>query len=254
MIVIAAPMKREAQAVTRSGASARSLASVTGICVTGVGGTRAPATLGAFLDGRPHVDGVLAVGFAGALQDGLNTGDLVAARRLLTAGGGDPIECDRGLLRAAEAALERSGARWRTGDTLTVEAALGTAGEKRSHGRQTGALVVTMEDYWLARECARRGVPFLSVRSVLDVAAQELPPFVADLGDKGFLIQAARVALGLAAQPRHFPAVARLGGQVGRARRSLAPFVVSFLEEAFLEEVDSRPRAAAVGAGSGPRR
>ena len=253
MIVIAAPMKREAPAVTRSGASARALAPVPEVCVTGVGGTRASATLGAFLDGRTHVDGVLAVGFAGALQDGLDTGDLVAATRLLTDGGGDPIECDRGLLRAAEAALERSGARWRTGDTLTVGSALRTAGEKRSHGRQTGALAVTMEDYWLARECARRGVPFLSVRSVLDVATQELPPFVADLGDRGLLVQATRVALGLAARPRHFPAVARLRGQVRRAGSSLAPFVMSFLEGAFPEEADSRPRSAAVGAGSGPR-
>ena len=239
-------MKREAPAVTWSGASARSLASVTGVCVTGVGGTRAPATLGSFLDGRPHVGGVLAVGFAGALHDGLDTGDLVAATRLLTAGGDDPIECDRGLLRAAEGVLERSGARCSKGDTLTVDAALRTAGEKRSHGRQTGALAVTMEDYWLARECARRGVPFLSVRSVLDVAAQELPPFVAELGDRGLLVQAARVALGLAARPRHFPAVARLRGQVRRARSSLVPFVLSFLEE-----VDSRPLAAAVGARSG---
>ncbi len=246
-------MKREAPTVTWSGASARSLGSVTGVCVTGVGGTRAPATLGSFLDGRPHVGGVLAVGFAGALDDGLDTGDLVAATRLLTAGGDDPIECDRGLLQAAEAALERSGARCRTGDTLTVDAALRTAGEKRSHGRQTGALAVTMEDYWLARECARRGVPFLSVRSVLDLAAQELPPFVAELGDRGILVQAARVALGLAARPRHFPAVARLRGQARRAKSSLGPFVLSFLEEAFLEAVDSRPRAAAVGAGGGPR-
>ncbi len=246
-------MKREVPAVTRSGASARSRACVTEVCVTGVGGTRASAALGSFLDGRPPVDGVLAVGFAGALQDGLDTGDLVVARRLLTAGGGDPIECDRGLLRVALAALERSGAPCRTGDTLTVYAALCTPGEKRSHGRQTGALAATMEDYWLARECARRGVPFLSVRSVLDVAAQELPPFVAELGDRGLLVQATRVALGLAARPRHFPAVARLRGQVRRAESSLAPFVLSFLEGDSLEAVDSRPQAAAVGAGSGPR-
>ena len=242
MIVIAAPMKREAPAVIRSGASVRPA-----VCVTGTGGTQASSALESFLDAHPRVEGVLSVGFAGALRDGLDTGDLVLARRLLTPGDDAPIDCDPGVLRTAEAVLERSGARYRTGDTLTVDAALRTAGEKRSHGRQTGALAVTMEDYWLARVCARRRVPFLSVRSVLDVAAQELPPFVTGLGDKGLPVQVARVALGLAVRPRHFPGVARLRSQVRRARSSLAPFVISFLET-----VDSRSRAAAVGAGSGP--
>ena len=235
-------MKREAPAGMRSGTFA-----LAPVCVTGVGETRASSRLESFLEGHPHIDGVLVVGFAASLRDGLDTGDLVVARRLLTAGGGGAIECDRGLLRRAEAALERSRARYRTGDALTVGAALRTGEEKRSLGERTGALVATMEDYGLARACARRGVPFLSVRSVLDLATQELPAFVTGLGDRSLPVQAARVALNLAARPRHVSAVAKLCKQVRRAQSSLAPFVISFLDT-----VDSRSEADAVGAGSGP--
>ena len=234
MIVVAAPMKREVPAVTRPGACAPPR-----VCVTGVGGAKASSTLESFLDGHPRTDAVLVVGFAAALRDDLDTGDLVVARRLLTCGVSGAIECDQGLLRAAGTALERSGARYRTGDTLTVEAALRTSEEKLFHGKQTGALVATMEDYWLARVCARRGVPFLSVRSVLDLATQELPAFVAGLGDRSLPVQMARVALDLAVRPRHVPAVANLRKQAREAQDSLAPFVISFLDE-----LDSRSGAA----------
>ena len=241
-------MEREVPAVLRRGTSAPAR-----VCVTGVGRTRASSTMEAFLDGNPGLDGspgtggnpgtdgnpglggnpgtggVLVLGFAAALRDDLFTGDLVVARRLLAANNDEAMDCDEGLFRSAEAALERSGARYWAGDTLTSEPALRTAGQKLSHGNETGALVATMEDYWLGQACARRGVPFLSVRSVLDVATQELPAFVTGLGGRSLPVQMACVALNLAMRPRHLPAVLKLRNQVQEAQDSLATFVISFL-------------------------
>ena len=233
-------MKREAPAIPRYGALGAPR-----VCVTGVGGAKAASTLDSFLEATPGVDGVLVVGFAAGLRKGLHTGDLVVARCLLTVGDGEAIQCDLGLLHAAKAVLERSGARYETGDTLTVGEALISAEEKLSHGRQTGALAASMEDHRLAGVCARRGVPFLSVRSVLDEASQELPDFVAGLGDKGPLVQMAHVALNLAVRPRCLPAVANLRKQVRRAQDSLDSFAISFLKE-----LDSRSEASAAVPGT----
>ena len=243
MIVIAAPMKEEVPAVLRRGAYASAR-----VCVTGVGETNASSSLESFLDLHPDTDGVLLVGFATALRDELCTGDLVAGRRVLAAGDDQVMESNHGLLRVAEAALDRSGLRYSEGDIVTVGGALLTVEDKLSNGEKTGALVATMEDYWLAGVCARRSVPFLSVRSVLDLATQELPAFVTGLGGRTLPLQIAGVALNLAMRPRHIPAVANLRKQRREAQDTLFPFVISFLDE-----LGSRSEATAVGVATASR-
>lgn len=233
MIVFAVPMEREVPAGLRRGTSAP-----VRVCVTGIGRTRASSTLESFLDGNPGTAGVVVIGFAAALRDALHTGDLVVARCLLTADNGEAMDCDESLFRAAEAALERSGACYWAGDTLTVEPALRTAGQKLSHGNKTGALVATMEDYWLGQACAHRGVPFISVRSVLDVATQELPAFVTELGGRSISVQMACVVLNLVMRPRHVPALLNLRKQAGEAQDSLSTFAISFLDAPGLGAVE----------------
>ena len=236
MIVIVAPMKREvpARIQRRTSGSVR-------VQVTGVGRARATAAMEAILETGPAPEAVLALGFATALREELRTGDLVLGCRLLAAGEDSPIPCDKGMLSAAERVVARPVARPHfVGDSLTVEDALRTSEQKLCHGAMTGALVATMEDYWLASICSLRGIPFLGVRAVLDIASQELPAFVTGLGDRSMPVQLALVALNLAMRPRQIPAVAKLREQVNQARDSLAAFALPFLDE-----FDSSPEALA---------
>ena len=199
--------------------------------VTGVGKERAIRETAALLEGpsRPHM--VLAVGFCGALVEELHTGDLVVSRSLYTADSDTPIEPGSMLGLVQEALEDAALRRFHIADVLTVPGALLGTGDKARLARKTGAWAVNMEDYWIGNVARESGVPFLSVRAVLDTADQTLPPFVANLGEKGLALQVTRVIAGCAAGPWHIPGVLKLSKQVRAAQESLAAFGLFFVKK-----------------------
>jgi hypothetical protein len=132
----------------------------------------------------------LLAGFSGALQEGLNVGDLILATEFLDPKG------------------ERWPATWlppsdwqpgiRRGRLLTTAHLISDPEEKRRLGRQYDALAVDMESAVAARLCHRHGVPFGCLRVISDDWDTPISPRLVDLLRHG------RVAL-----PRLLAAVLR---------------------------------------------
>ena len=225
-MAVVASMEQEVSALKRLCTDGRVLAHV-----TGVGKDRALKGMVALLEDPPaRPDCILSLGFAGALRDDLKTGDLVLSQRLYATGEDTVLESDASLLSLAQDVLDSSDThRYSIANSLTVpQVVFGAAGKGRLAVATTSS-VVNMEDYWIGQSSARRGIPFLSVRAVLDTAKQELPPFVAGLGDKGTLTQALQVGANVVARPGYVPELVKLVKQVKVAQESLASFGISFI-------------------------
>ncbi len=104
----------------------------------------------------PRGDGpVVIAGVCGALDPSLRPGDLVVASELR--GDGEPVSCAADLAAALGA---------RVGPIVSLDHVASRA-EKLAL-RETGALAVDMESYWLARSAGDR--PVAVVRAVVDRA------------------------------------------------------------------------------------
>jgi 4-hydroxy-3-methylbut-2-enyl diphosphate reductase len=159
-LLLIAPMGIEARALRRA------LPEVE-IARSGVGPRRA-RRIAAQLASQP-AGAVAVAGFAGALSDALEPGELVVASELLTPSGAVAASCPGAGVIAG--LLARRGLAARVGPVVSVQApALGAA--RRAMLARTGALAVDMESAWLAAAAAGR--PFAVVRAVMDTPRHEL--------------------------------------------------------------------------------
>ena len=142
---------------------------------TGEGPTNAERVLRSWLDAEtPRA--LLGIGFAGALSSSLDVGDLVVARECRTSTG-DSVATTPILLEAAKR-IQADGLAVRFGVTLTVDQVVCQAEGKRRLALTLAPgeiACVDMESSAVARACAERGVPFLIVRCVSDLFAEDLP-------------------------------------------------------------------------------
>ena len=204
--------------------------------VIGVGKESVQANFRSWLDSQAgstaavSPDGLLLLGFAGAVDPALQAGELVLPSHYYQGGiDGQPSvidgeKVDEELGKQALQAANRGGMRLYHSDSLTVGQVVATPEEKRAILSQYSVGIVDMEDYWVAEAAAEAGIPFLAVRAVVDTASQRLPPYV--LGLAG---QPARAIGSAAAQPWRLPALLRLRNQMRLAQRSLTRFALSFL-------------------------
>ena len=235
LLAIVAPMAREVSGLIRlvrageGGRTGDRQQSHVLIRVTGVGKERSLAGVEALLEEPRSPDFILSLGFGGALRDELATGDLVLSQRLFAAGEEAWLECDSRILGVARQVLDDSETLpYVAADTITVPEPVFSASEKARLASDTGAWVANMEDYWLGKVAVQRGIPFLSVRAVLDTARQELPAFVAGLGGKGPMSQAVSVLARGVLRPGNVGSLRVLSKQVRVARDNLTAFALSF--------------------------
>ena len=168
----------------------------------------------------------LLLGFAGAIDPALKTGDLVVASRYyLARPSADLLSADASMLELAQAASEDCGIRRTHADSLTVDALVCTPEDKAECGRRFPTATVNMEDYWLAAQAKQAGVPFLSVRAVLDQADHNLPPYLLGLSQARPLD-----VLCTAALPWRTPVLLKLARQAHQARGPLTRFAISFID------------------------
>jgi 4-hydroxy-3-methylbut-2-enyl diphosphate reductase len=156
-IVVLAPLSVEARAV-RSGAPWASVHQI------GMGPKRAArsAQLANGTDGRA----VLIAGFCGALDPGLEPGDVVLASELRGPTG--TTVCDDPSILAG--VLRRGGLRVRVAPIASSQRLV--LGERRRTLHRTGAAAVDMESAWLAP--AARTRPLVTLRVVVDTPRHEL--------------------------------------------------------------------------------
>ena len=187
--------------------------------VIGIGKFPATANVARIAERKP--DAIVLVGFCGGGDPDLVPGDLHIADSFLGPDRSDSIVADAGLTAGLSSAAKAAGGRVVAGPSATV-AAVASASLKSELYESAGAVTVNMEDYWVAHTARAAGVPFASVRAVLDPARVELPGYVADSGGK-----AAPVALGLAGHPGRMLGLWRLARQARAARNSLTVAVLA---------------------------
>lgn len=201
------------------------------VVVSGPGRARVERAATALTTMEPAVTGLLAVGVCGGLTERLRVGELVVALQLRhqpsqgAPRAGPPLRPDERLAAFAIDALERSRRRWQRGDTVTVDAPILSRSGKQELGALTAGVIAQMEDYYWAQCAAEMGVPFASVRCVLDPVQRSLPEAVGRWDWRG--PRAGEVVRGIVRAPTMIPALIRLA----RERRRAAHAIDRFLEE-----------------------
>lgn len=234
MLIVVASMEQELTGLRRE---LREIEDATGISsqvefqVLGVGPERAGAAMAALLENRrSKIDGVLLVGVAGGVDPELETGDLLLADRHAlqngaSQGAGQAIKPDAEMLQSAQkAALELSVPIF-NGGSLTVDHLVAEPHERESLRTEYQVYSVNMEDYRAAEAAQNAGVPFLSVRVVLDTASQRLPGYLPGLARSRY-----KVVTKILLMPWRIPAMLRLKRQLQLCQAVLTNFGVSYLK------------------------
>jgi adenosylhomocysteine nucleosidase len=139
---------------------------------TGEGTNNARGSLEAWLK-QNRASAIVSIGFAGALSSALQAGALVIASRVRDA----MAQPDDALLSAAEA-VQIAEVPVHNGIAITTDEIIWQAESKRTlaailEPNEIG--IVDMESTAIAGVCARRGLPFLIVRSITDLLDEDLP-------------------------------------------------------------------------------
>ena len=128
---------------------------------TGVGEKVCRERLGEFL-GDQKFELLISAGFAGSLDDELQVNDLLVAKNFSTVD-----------LKNAPSSL--SNVSIRTANMLTVPALIDSNEERNETARKSGATAADMETEFIARICAARGIPLLSLRVITDAPREPFP-------------------------------------------------------------------------------
>ena len=223
MLAIVAPMATELSGIRRAirDPESRGIA----FSLTGVGAARTRASIQRIAESEPEA--IIMVGFCGGADPGLRVGDLHVASAYHSVGAtlSDTISADPDLSASIiTAARRRCNRVVCTGPSATVDAVAGAAVKLAVH-EATGAASVNMEDYWAADVARAAGVPFASIRAVLDTAGEHLPDWISENGES-----AVRIIGRLASHPRRVPGLIRIARQVMIARRNLTCCVAGLID------------------------
>jgi len=162
-------------------------------------------------------DLLITTGFAGALNDELQPGDLLLAKNFST-------------IDLNERGLSCSSLPIHVADLLTVSALIDSSNERNKISRASNAAAVDMETEFIARACATHGIPLLSLRVITDTPTQPFPAPPSVLFD----IQRQRTHIAVLtkfflADPRRIPGLLQFARRISRARKTLANALVSIV-------------------------
>ncbi len=188
---------------------------------TGIGPERTQAALD-WLLGNPLLGNVpyrprlvLSAGFSGALDGDRKVGDIVLATEVADTAGETIPTTWPGQLPAGE---------WRPplyrGRVLTAARLVSTPQEKRTLGRQHGAVAVDMETATVARMCRRAEIPFGCLRAISDDWRTPLSPALVDCLAGG-RVSPLRLLKLLVRSPGTIAELARLARQTRTAAEQL---------------------------------
>lgn len=202
---------------------------------TGIGLERAEAAAHAAAESG-RFDLFLSSGCAGALASHLVPGDLIIAESLRLAAL-EPVGVHPQHRDAALAAAERAGVRSFRGSVLSSARMLGGAEEKQAAAGD-GSIAVEMEGAAIARIAAAAGIPFASVRSILDRADTTIEPGGTFVDPATGSVRPGALALHLLRNP---PAISRLLAvkkMMDASEASLARFFREYLHSASCFHLD----------------
>jgi nucleoside phosphorylase len=193
---------------------------------TGVGKNVCRQRMAKFLSGTgrirrgehdQHFDYLISAGFAGALNDRLQVGDLLIAKNFST-------------LWSAENRSSLSSLPIHIADLLTVPALINSGEDRNKLALTSGAVAVDMETEFIARACTVHGVPLLSLRVVSDTPKELFPAPTDVLFDvERQQTQMLKLATYFFAHPHRVPRLLQFARRIVRARRILASALVTIV-------------------------
>jgi adenosylhomocysteine nucleosidase len=188
------------------------------ILYTGVGRKSCEERIDKFLsEMRPRV--FIGAGFAGAVREGLQIGELVLAKNF----------SDPSLLSNAQEILRQQNAQ--TIKLFTATTIVDSIDERNRIAREHGADAVEMETEYIAAACAKHAIPMLSLRAISDSLAQPFPaPPSVLFNIERQKTDGVRLAFYLLTHPLAIGRLSRFAGQVAEARNALAQGLVALIK------------------------
>jgi adenosylhomocysteine nucleosidase len=214
--------------------------------VTGIGTQSAAKAMDLMMklaDQSQNFDICISSGLAGALEESLSPGDIIAPQVLISENRYADLQSDQLNVdpELRQRALE-GGAK--TADCLlTVDRVLVKQSHKRSCASR--AQSVDMESFEIVKEACAWGARSVVVRAISDSAQEDLPiNFNLTLSKKN-QVSVAKVILQLARNPFVLPALVRFGRQSQKAATTLATFLEGYIQRLESSSTNSRVRGAA---------
>jgi len=185
---------------------------------TGVGEKVCRQRIGKLLQDQ-HFDCLISAGFAGALTDDLKVGDLLLAENFST--------IDLGEKWSSFSSLPIH-----LGDLLTVPALLDSPEKRNQLALTSGAAAVDMETEFIARACATKAIPMLSLRIISDTPRELFPAPAKVLFDiERQQTKILKLAAHLLAHPTRVPQLVRFARRIASARKTLATALMKLVRE-----------------------
>jgi nucleoside phosphorylase len=183
---------------------------------TGVGEKVCRQRLGKFLHDQEFAC-LISAGFAGALNDDLQIGDLMLAENFST------VDLD-------ETRASLSGLPIHIANLSTVPALIDSAEARNKLALTSGAAAVDMETEFISRACAARGLPLLSLRVISDTPRNLFPAPMDVLFDiERQQTQILKLATHLLTHPARLPRLLQFARRIARARKILASAVLEIV-------------------------
>jgi adenosylhomocysteine nucleosidase len=196
-----------------------------GLVRSGMGKERAAAAAAALIAvQRPGL--LISAGFGGGVREGLATGDVVLAGKVMSlADGGitETIAVDNArLLRDLVENLPGRDFRILDGCVITSQGILRKEEANRLLPEGLRNPVLDMETRAVAEAASREAIPFLALRAVSDPADEELLFSIEEITDRNLDIRIGKVLSAILRNPRILPQMLRLARNAKTAGNNLA--------------------------------
>ena len=183
---------------------------------TGVGENICRERIAKFLKNQ-QFDFFISAGFAGALTNDLEVGDLLIAKNFST-------------LDVKHAQSSLSDVPIHAVNMLTVPALIDSREERERIAGESGASAVDMETQSIAHACATHGIPLLALRVITDTPTQPLPAPPGILFDvQQQRTQVAVLAKFFLTRPSRLPRLIQFARRIAAARKTLANALVNIV-------------------------
>jgi adenosylhomocysteine nucleosidase len=205
------------------------------MAVSGMGAVAAEAAAVQLIEAGASA--LMSFGLAGGLDPALAAGNMVFPNEVISRGGASLLTSTEWRDRVS-AAVQGLGPVC-AGKLLTSAQAIESIADKAAAFRDTGAVAVDMESVAIARVAAAHHLPFVTVRVIVDTAADVLPRAVMSTSSSG-QVRIWRLLGAIALDPAELGALIRLAGRYRTATRRLA----AVARAALPVRLDAQVRAA----------
>ena len=164
------------------------------------------------------LEGLVSIGFCGALSPALKPCDIFVATDLFAVG--QPVDVAHALSVPRSHSCERN-----VGKLLSIDRVATSALEKRTLNEQTHADAIEMEAAGIARLAHQWQIPFYAVKVVTDTASETFPLDFNHLRDDEGRFSRPKILAAALRRPTAFPALLHLNQRCNLAAKALGDFL-----------------------------